>query len=78
MTLLDECKITINRDLRNVLVLLWARQAVKITMEDVVEKGIHTLDKWEAVSKLVCFQDNKTLIREAHIFDYSNFLDVEN
>ena len=33
--LLGKCKITIHRDLRNVLVLLWVEQAAKITMQNV-------------------------------------------
>ena len=45
VTLLGECKITIHQDLRNVLVLLWVVQAAKITMKNVAEKEIHTLEK---------------------------------
>ena len=40
-----EFKITIHRDLRNVLALLWVEQAVKTMMQNVAEKEIHTLDK---------------------------------
>ena len=35
--LLGECKITIHRDLRNALVLLWVVQAAKITMQNVAD-----------------------------------------
>ena len=58
--LLGQCKITIHRDLRNVLVLLWVGQVVKITMPNVAEKEIHTLEKWDAASMLVRFQDPYT------------------
>ena len=43
--LLGKCKITIHRDLRNVLVLLWVGQAAKITTQNAADKEIHTLEK---------------------------------
>ena len=58
--LLGEYKVSIHQDLRNVLVLLWVVQAAKITMQNVADKEIHTLEKWDAASMLSRFQNPYT------------------
>ena len=70
---LSQCKIIIHKDLRNVLELIWVGQAVNITMQDVTEKEIHTLDKWEAVSILVHFHDPYTNMWKQTVIRFSKY-----
>ena len=71
VTLLGEYKITIHQDLRNVLVLPWVVQAAKITMQNVADKEIHTLEKWDAASMLARFQDPYTNVLKQTVIRFS-------